>query len=93
MSTRARKSGNRIINLRDRAQDNVVAAWDDTMLLDRNCVFVPALNDVAATLDRLEQHIAQLRLDKLDHRFLDGGILLRFRRRRDADCFRQAVGS
>jgi hypothetical protein len=89
MSTRARKSGNRIANLRARAH-NSLAAWDDTMLLDSNSVFVPAV-DVEAILERLEQRIEQCRLAKLDHQFLDGGVLVRFRRKRDADIFRQAL--
>lgn len=69
--------------------ENSIAAWDDKAL-DVNSVFMPA-DDVLGLLDHMEQTIELAGLHKLDHRFLDGGVLIRFRRKHDADVFRQLI--
>jgi hypothetical protein len=86
MSSNARKSRDRIVNLRTRPE-NSMAAWDDTVI-DTNAVFVPDVGP--AFLDRLER-CREIGLRVLSHQYLDGGVLMRFRCKRDADRFRQTL--
>ena len=60
------------------------------MPLDSNAVFVPVL-DVEEFVDRMEHCIEEAKLEKLSHQFLDGGVWVRFRRKRDADVFRTVM--
>ena len=89
MSVRAQRSAKRLDSIRDRAL-NSISAWDDSVPTERNSVFVP-VDDAEAFLQRMDDCIQRDRLAKLDHLFVDGGVLVRFRRRRDADRFRQAI--
>lgn len=89
MSIVARKSGNRTTIIRTRAL-NGIAGWDDSMPVEPNEVFVPVM-DVDDFLERMDHCIAEANLEKRDHQFLDGGVLVRFRRKRDADVFRHAM--
>ena len=91
MSSVARKAGNRTAMIRQRAVDGI-SGWDDTML-EPNAVFVPITEEVEDFLERMDTCVAEAKLAKLDHQFLDGGILVRFRRKRDADAFRQIMAA
>jgi hypothetical protein len=88
MSNTARKSGNRLNNLRVRSE-NSIAAWDDGVL-DKNCVFVRS-SDIDRLIERVETAIERAGLHRLEHQFLDGGVLVRFRRRHEAETFRRIV--
>ena len=88
MSENARKSGRRVVALRERV--NSVATWDDATVADRSTVFVP-VGDAETVLDHMEVCIERHRLTKLEHIFLDGGVMVRFRSQREADLFRQAL--
>jgi hypothetical protein len=88
MSRTARKSGDRLSNLRVRVE-NTIAAWDDKVL-EVNCVFVPT-DDVVGFVDKVDQAVEFAGLDKLEHQYLDGGVLVRFRRKHDADVFRRLI--
>jgi hypothetical protein len=88
MSRTARKAGDRLSNLRVRAE-NSIAAWDDG-ILEVNSVFIPT-DDVVGLVDRMDETISFAGLHKLDHQFLDGGVLVRFRRKHDADVFRTLI--
>jgi hypothetical protein len=89
VSVRAQRSAKRLDSIRDRAL-NSIAAWDDSVPTERNSVFVPVVDDAETVLEHMEDCIQQDRLEKVDHLFVDGGVLVRFRRKRDADRFRQA---
>ena len=89
VSVVARKSGNRTVMIRQRAL-NGISGWDEDMPVEPNEVFVPIV-DADEFLERMDHCIAEANLDKRDHQFLDGGVLVRFRRKRDADVFRQAM--
>ena len=89
MSTIARKAGNRTVMIRQRAL-NGIEGWDEAMPTEPTAVFVP-VSDVEEFLERMEHCIAEAKLDKRDHQFLDGGVLVRFRRKRDADTFRHVM--
>jgi hypothetical protein len=83
MSLTSQKNGNRTVHLRERAL-NTIAGWDDVSE-EPNAVFLAG--DIQECLVRLEQASIQ----SLDHIVLDGGLLVRFRYRRDADAFRQSI--
>jgi hypothetical protein len=89
VSSVARKAGNRTVTIRQRAL-NGIAGWDDAIPLEPNEVFVPII-DVEEFLERMDHCITEANLDKLEHQFLDGGVLVRFRRKRDADVFRHVM--
>jgi hypothetical protein len=89
VSVVARKSGNRTVMIRQRAL-NGISGWDEAMPVEPNEVFVP-VSDADEFLERMDHCIAEANLDKRDHQFLDGGVLVRFRRKRDADMFRHAM--
>lgn len=89
MSTASRKSGNRAVFLRERSL-SMISGWDDTIPLEPNEVFLPLLNS-DETLDRMEHCIAEANLTMLEQQFLDGGVLVRFRRKHDADVFRRIM--
>ena len=90
MSVMARKSGDRIARLRERSV-NDIAVWDDSMQVGPNAVFL-ATDDVMGLLDRIDTCVMQAGLAKVRHEFVDGGVLVVFRRKRDADRFRLLSG-
>lgn len=87
MSTNAQKTKGRLVNMRDRAANGVAGADEDA--LPANAVFVPEVGP--AYLETLNQRISEAGLSKLDHAFLDSGVVFRFRRQRDADRFRRLL--
>lgn len=90
MSTVARKAGDRVENLRKRAMDGV-SEWEDE-LNDPNSIFVPVEQGVEDFLDRMDSIIDKQRLQKLEHRLQNGGVLVKFRRRRDVLEFQKSIG-
>jgi hypothetical protein len=99
LSTVAQKSGHRTAVLRARAQPDLTISrrqpansigWDDDAHVDTNAVFLPVTN-AESFIDQMDRCIADSKLHKLEHQFLNGGVLVRFRRKRDADVFRQAM--
>jgi hypothetical protein len=99
LSTVAQKSGNRTAALRARAQPDLTISrrqpansigWDDDAHIDPNAVFLPVI-DAEAFIDQMDRCIIESKLHKLEHQFLNGGVLVKFRRKRDADVFRQVM--
>ena len=88
MSTAAQKSGNRTAHLRERELNNA-AEWDESMPHDPTTVFLPKVSE--DFLDQMDTRLAEAKLDKLKHQFIDGGLLVSFRSKRDADTFRQMM--
>lgn len=94
MSSVARKTGNRTVT--HRSQNSLIAANsialldEDRSMADPREVFL-AVTDVDVFLDRMDRCIEEAKLNKLDHAFIDGGALIRFRSKQDADVFRQVM--
>lgn len=80
MSRVARKSRNRLAILKVRVL-NSITGWDDT---DSNTVFVSAID--AMTVVRTAQ---QFGLGVVDLQTIDDGVLVRLRRKEDADYLRR----
>jgi len=76
MSLTSQKTGNRTVHLRERAM-NGIDFWDDQPPLSPTAVFVPL-----ERLDRLDP------TEVIDQVEIEGGVLVRFRRKRDADRYR-----
>lgn len=76
MSLASQKTGNRTVHLRERAM-NGIEFWDDRLPLSPTAVFVP--------LERLDRLDATEVIDQVE---IEGGVLVRFRRKRDADRYR-----
>jgi hypothetical protein len=87
MSTNAQKTRGRLVNLRNRAV-NGVAGWDENGL-SSTVVYVEEVGP--AHLETLMQRINENNLCVLDHALLDNGVVIRFRRQRDANQFRRLL--
>lgn len=86
MSITAQKSGNRTVHLRDRA-DKSLAGWVEGY--GPATVFLPIVGSPADSLEQMQSCLGEIKL--LGYDFLDGGLLVTFRCKRDADAFRRSL--